>query len=62
METLTAAVATATELYLAGYASYLEVIMAQGSVLNAELEQITLKQEIFNTLINLYRSVGGAAE
>ena len=62
VETLTAAVATATDLYLAGYASYLEVIMAQGSVLNAELEQITLKQEIFNTLINLYRSVGGAAE
>ena len=62
VETLTAAVATATDLYLAGYASYLEVILAQGSVLNAELEQITLKQEIFNTLISLYRSVGGGAE
>lgn len=61
VETLTQAVATANDLYLAGYASYLEVIMAQGSVLQAEIEQISIKKEIFNATINLYRSLGGRA-
>lgn len=60
VETLRLAVSTATDLYLAGYANYLEVILAQGSVLQAELEQIALKREIFNALINLYRSAGGS--
>lgn len=60
VKTLTEAVATANDLYLAGYASYLEVIMAQGSVLQAEMEQITIKKQIFDSLINLYRSLGGA--
>ena len=57
--TLTEAVSTANDLYLAGYASYLEVIVAQGSVLQAEMEQTNLKREIFNSVINLYRSIGG---
>ena len=57
--TLTEAVSTANDLYLAGYASYLEVIVAQGSVLQAEMEQTKLKREIFDAVINLYRSLGG---
>lgn len=61
VQTLTEAVATANDLYLAGYASYLEVIMAQGSVLQAEIEQIKIKKEIFNATIGLYRSLGGRA-
>lgn len=59
VQTLTEGVATANDLYLAGYANYLEVIVAQGSVLQAEMEQISLKRQIFNSLINLYRSTGG---
>jgi multidrug efflux system outer membrane protein len=59
VQTLTEGVAHANDLYLAGYASYLEVIVAQGSVLQAEMEQITLKKEIFNSIINLYRALGG---
>ena len=59
VETLTEAVATANDLYLAGYASYLEVIVAQGSVLQAEMEQTNLKREIFISTINLYRALGG---
>lgn len=53
------AVSNANELYLAGYASYLEVIIAQASVLNAEIEQVDLKRSSYNSLIGLYRSIGG---
>ncbi len=56
---LKAAVSTANDLYLAGYASYLEVIVAQGSVLNAEMEQVDLKQSSYTALIGLYRALGG---
>lgn len=53
------AVSTANDLYLAGYASYLEVIVAQRSVLNAEMEQVNLKQASYSALIGLYRALGG---
>ncbi|WP_412468848.1 TolC family protein [Pedobacter sp. KLB.chiD] len=53
------AVSTANDLYLAGYASYLEVIVAQSSVLNAEMEQVDLKQASYAALIGLYRATGG---
>lgn len=56
---LKAAVSTANDLYLAGYASYLEVIVAQGSVLNAEMEQVDLKESSYTALIGLYRALGG---
>lgn len=56
---LKTAVSTANDLYLAGYASYLEVIVAQGSVLNAEMEQVDLKQASYSALIGLYRALGG---
>ncbi|WP_018614363.1 TolC family protein [Segetibacter koreensis] len=59
VKTLTEGVSTANDLYLAGYASYLEVIIAQGSVLQAEMEQIDLKKQSFYATINLYRSLGG---
>jgi NodT family efflux transporter outer membrane factor (OMF) lipoprotein len=62
VQTLTDAVATANDLYLAGYASYLEVIVAQGSVLQAEMEQVALKRDIFHSTIHLYRSLGGSEE
>jgi len=56
---LKTALSTANELYLAGYASYLEVIVAQGSMLNAELEQVHLKRNSYTALINLFRALGG---
>src|SRR3954454_4095851 len=59
VQTLTEGVATANDLYLAGYASYLEVIVAQGSVLKAEIEQTNVKKETFHSIINLYRALGG---
>jgi NodT family efflux transporter outer membrane factor (OMF) lipoprotein len=53
------AVASARELYLTGYASYLEVITAQKSVLDAELQLAEQKKNIYISLIQLYRSQGG---
>jgi NodT family efflux transporter outer membrane factor (OMF) lipoprotein len=53
------AVATANDLYVTGYASYLEVITAQRSVLEAELELTETRKAQFLTLIDLYRSLGG---
>ncbi len=57
--TLEEGVATSTDLFVAGLASYLEVVTAQKSVLVAELDAIDTKQEQFNATIDLYRALGG---
>ncbi|MEX6691110.1 TolC family protein [Danxiaibacter flavus] len=56
---LAKAVSTANELYLTGYASYLEVITAQKGVLEAELQLTNQKKDIFQAMISLYRTLGG---
>lgn len=56
---LAEAVITARELYLAGYANYLEVITAQKNVLEAELELIRSRLGITTAIVQLYRSLGG---
>ncbi len=56
---LSKAVSTANELYLTGYASYLEVITAQKGVLEAELQLTSQKKDIFQAMISLYRTLGG---
>jgi len=56
---LRSAVATANELFVAGYASYLEVITAQRSVLDAELNLATARQAQLLQSVNLYRALGG---
>lgn len=53
------AVSTSQDLYLAGYASYLEVILAQANVLEAELEMVNSKSNLNQSFIDLYRSLGG---
>ncbi len=53
------AVITANDLYLSGRASYLEVITAQRSVIDAELELVNTRKEQFFSVIELYRSLGG---
>jgi outer membrane protein TolC len=57
--TLEEGVATSTDLFVAGLASYLEVVTAQKSVLAAELDAIDTKQQQFNATIDLYRALGG---
>lgn len=56
---LKSAVSTSNDLFLAGYASYLEVITAQKNVLAAELGLINAREAQFKMLITLYRSLGG---
>ena len=59
VDVLTLGVSTANDLYLAGYASYLEVITAQRSVLEAELNLAEARQAQLLQSVNLYRALGG---
>lgn len=62
VQTLTDAVETSNDLYVNGYASYLEVITAQKGVLDAELNKTLSQKEMQLALLNLYRSLGGGWE
>jgi outer membrane protein, multidrug efflux system len=53
------AATTSDDLFAANYATYLEVITAQRSVLDAELALVNTKQAQFTSLIDLYRALGG---
>ncbi|HEX8037796.1 MAG TPA: efflux transporter outer membrane subunit [Chryseosolibacter sp.] len=59
VDALQKAVSTSNVLFTSGYASYLEVITAQKSVLEAELELAHVKKGIFHSVIALYRALGG---
>jgi len=59
VNSLSAAIETANELYTNGYANYLEVITAQKSLLDAEIEMTLLKKVQLQTMVALYRSAGG---
>lgn len=52
-------VSTANDLYVAGLASYLEVILAQKNVLEAEIQLAETRKEQFFAVIDLYRALGG---
>ncbi|WPP49462.1 TolC family protein [Catalinimonas niigatensis] len=56
---LSNAISTSNDLFAAGYATYLEVITAQARALEAELSMTTTRKEIFVSLIELYRALGG---
>lgn len=56
---LSNAVSTSNVLFTSGYATYLEVITAQKSVLEAELELANIKKEVFHSVIGLYKALGG---
>lgn len=58
-EVLSNSVGTSNDLFAAGYATYLEVITAQGRALEAELSMTNTRKEIFVSLIDLYRALGG---
>ncbi|QMW04952.1 TolC family protein [Spirosoma foliorum] len=49
----------ATLLFERGMANYLEVITAQGNLLQSELELATIKTQQLNAVIGLYRALGG---
>ncbi len=56
------AATTSNELFVNGYATYLEVITAQRSVLDAELALVETKRAQFLSLVGLYRALGGGWE
>lgn len=56
---LTNAAGIAQDLYLTGYANYLEVIAAQKGILEAELSLMENRRAQFESLVNLYVSLGG---
>lgn len=56
---LSSAVSTSNILFTSGFATYLEVITAQKSVLEAELEMANIKKEVFHSVIRLYKALGG---
>ncbi|MBL1408477.1 efflux transporter outer membrane subunit [Sphingobacterium faecale] len=49
-------------LYKSGMATYLEVISAQNAKLQNDLERNNLEQEKLNSIIDLYRSLGGGVD
>ncbi|KQS36717.1 efflux transporter outer membrane subunit [Pedobacter sp. Leaf194] len=58
-QTLQQASKNASLLFKSGMANYLEVITAQGNLLQSELELTTIKTEQLNAVVGLYRSLGG---
>jgi multidrug efflux system outer membrane protein len=59
VNTLQKATANANQLFKNGMANYLEVITAQGNVLQSELELASIKTARLNAVSDLYRSLGG---
>ncbi len=57
--TLSEAVAISKDLYVTGYANYLEVITAQKNALEAQLNVIQTRKNVYFAFINLYRALGG---
>lgn len=53
------AVRNASLLFRGGFATYLEVITAQGNALDSDLALVELRQEHLESYVDLYRSLGG---
>ena len=58
-EELDRSISIAYELFLTGKASYLEVLNAQRTALQSNIELIELRKQMFITNIHLYKSIGG---
>ncbi len=61
-ETLKKAVTNANLLFKNGMVTYLEVIVAQGNLLQAELELATIQKDRLTSNVELYRALGGGWE
>lgn len=59
VDALNTAVMASNELFRAGRANYLEVIIAQKSVLEAEISLLQLHGERLQSSVDLYRALGG---
>lgn len=56
------AIETASELYLTGRATYLEIVITRKNALQSRLELIEIKRRQYNAVINIYRALGGGWE
>jgi multidrug efflux system outer membrane protein len=45
--------------YDEGYASYIEVLDAQRSLFDAELQYISVRGAVYTSLVNTYKAMGG---
>jgi outer membrane protein, multidrug efflux system len=59
LSTLKLAIGHAQLLFKSGLADYLEVITAQGNLLQSELDVASIKREQLSAVVELYRSLGG---
>lgn len=59
VDVLRQSIATSSELFRSGRATYLEVITAQKNSLQAQIELINLKKRQYRGVIGLYKSLGG---
>jgi NodT family efflux transporter outer membrane factor (OMF) lipoprotein len=62
VETLREAISNADMLFKNGMATYLEVIVAQSNLLQAELELAAIKKDRLSSNVELYRALGGGWE
>lgn len=53
------AVETASQLYLTGRSTYLEILLNRQNAIRANLELIEIKQRQFDATVTLYRALGG---
>jgi outer membrane protein, multidrug efflux system len=59
VEVLTTSIETASELFLTGRATYLEIIVTRSAALQSRIELINIKKRQFTSLVNIYRALGG---
>lgn len=59
VQALQEAVRVSNDLFLGGYATYLEIITAQRGALAAELELVHNRRNMFLATVDLYRALGG---
>jgi NodT family efflux transporter outer membrane factor (OMF) lipoprotein len=55
-------VSIANDLFMSGMATYLEVLMAQRTALDARIDLVVAKKMKYQAMINLYRALGGGVQ
>jgi outer membrane protein, multidrug efflux system len=56
---LSKSIETASELFLTGRATYLEVIITRTATLNSKLDLVDIKKKQLTAAVNIYRALGG---
>lgn len=59
VEALSSAISLSSELFKYAKANYLEVLTAQKDAISAKLELVEIKKQQYNSITNLYKSLGG---